>query len=147
MILILILLHSIWVLYLFEGFPKLSSRSHAQLLSDVRWNFEQENLHEARHQPILTNRGQKVGKFEFLNRLTVVQSCVSMHAYLTNGLIKPRRQKRTQTQTPNPAWDVNSPTHNGRCPSVFLATMGPERLHIAKKKKTLTPYSDYTVPS
>lgn len=41
--------------YLFEGLPKLSSRSHAQLLCDVSWNFEQENLHQARHQPILTN--------------------------------------------------------------------------------------------
>lgn len=43
------------VFYLFEGLPKLSSRSHAQLLCDVSWNFEQQNLHQARHQPILTN--------------------------------------------------------------------------------------------
>lgn len=43
------------VLYLFEGLPKLSSRSHAQLLCDVSWNFEQENLHQAGHHPILTN--------------------------------------------------------------------------------------------
>jgi len=48
-----------WVLrmiYLFEGLPELSSRCHAQLLCDVSWNFEQENLHEAGHQPILENR-------------------------------------------------------------------------------------------
>lgn len=47
------------VCYLFKGLPKLSSRSHAQLLRDVSRNFEQENLHQAGHQPVLTNRGEK----------------------------------------------------------------------------------------
>lgn len=45
--------------YLFEGLSELSSGSHTQLLCDVSWNFKQENLHEAGHQPILKNTGQK----------------------------------------------------------------------------------------
>lgn len=40
--------------HLFEGLSKLSSRSHTKLLCDVSRDFEQENLHQARHQPVLT---------------------------------------------------------------------------------------------
>ena len=40
---------------LFEGLPELSARSHAELLCDVSGDFQQENLHQARHQSILTH--------------------------------------------------------------------------------------------
>lgn len=44
--------HSLTI-YLLEGLSELSSRGHTQLLRDVSWNFEQEDLHQAGHHPVL----------------------------------------------------------------------------------------------
>lgn len=39
--------------HLLEGFPELATRGHAELLSDVSRHFQQQHLHESRHEPIL----------------------------------------------------------------------------------------------
>lgn len=143
--------------YLFEGLPKLSSRSHAQLLCDVSWNFEQQNLHQARHQPILTNTDGR-NKHSHKTHICLQWSffkcevfflCIYKYTALENQEDKTQVQKRLKALYRHFILLVHHASEIFISPLTMSACCSP--LHclraVSNSKSTMLPYSEYTVLS